>query len=81
MRIAVIGCKGIPAVAGGVERVVEQLSGELASRGHEVLVYARPWESVPPTDVFEVSFAIDGGIVPADTVSVPAGQPEEGAGS
>jgi len=43
MRIAIIGSRGVPAATGGVERVVEQLSAELAGRGHEVLVYARPW--------------------------------------
>ncbi|KKL13381.1 hypothetical protein LCGC14_2526320 [marine sediment metagenome] len=41
MRIAVIGCKGIPAVAGGVERVVEEVGAEMAARGHDVIVYAR----------------------------------------
>ena len=42
MRIAMIGSRGIPARAGGVERVVEELTRELSARGHEVLVYARP---------------------------------------
>ena len=41
MRIAMIGSRGIPAREGGVERVVEQLTCELAARGHEVLVYCR----------------------------------------
>ena len=41
MRIAMIGSRGIPAHSGGVERVVEELTRELASRGHEVLVYCR----------------------------------------
>ncbi|MFA6486268.1 MAG: glycosyltransferase family 4 protein [Candidatus Magasanikbacteria bacterium] len=43
MRIAMIGQKGIPAAAGGVERHVEELSKQLAQNGHEVLVYARRW--------------------------------------
>jgi glycosyltransferase involved in cell wall biosynthesis len=40
MRIAMIGTRGTPN-AGGAERVVEDLSGELARRGHEVLIYSR----------------------------------------
>ena len=43
MRIAMIGQKGIPALYGGIERHVEELSVELARQGHEVLVYARSW--------------------------------------
>lgn len=43
MRIAMVGQKGIPALYGGVERHVEELSLELAKQGHEVLVYARAW--------------------------------------
>lgn len=43
MRIAMIGQKGIPAIYGGVERHVEDLSRELVKQGHEVLVYARAW--------------------------------------
>lgn len=41
MRIAMVGSRGIPARSGGVERVVEQLAGELARRGHELIVYCR----------------------------------------
>ena len=41
MRIAMVGTRGIPARCGGVERVVEQLSRELVSRGHDVIVYSR----------------------------------------
>ncbi len=41
MRIAMIGSRGIPARSGGVESVVEALTGELSARGHDVLVYAR----------------------------------------
>ena len=45
MRIAMIGQKGIPAIYGGIERHVEELSRELVKQGHEVLVYARGWYS------------------------------------
>ncbi|MCX6765859.1 MAG: glycosyltransferase family 4 protein [Candidatus Moranbacteria bacterium] len=41
MRIAFIGQKGIPAVSGGVEKRVEELSSRMAEMGHEVFVYAR----------------------------------------
>ncbi|TAK03544.1 glycosyltransferase [Patescibacteria group bacterium] len=43
MKIAMIGQKGVPAVSGGIERHVEELSVELAARGHEVLVFCRSW--------------------------------------
>lgn len=43
MKIAMIGQKGIPAVYGGVERHVEELSLELGKMGHAILVYARKW--------------------------------------
>ncbi len=43
MRIAMIGQKGIPAIYGGVERHVEDLSLELTKQGHDILVYARAW--------------------------------------
>lgn len=43
MRIAMIGQKGIPAIYGGIERHVEDLSLELVKQGHDVLVYARAW--------------------------------------
>lgn len=42
MRIAMIGLRGIPARAGGVERHVEELSTRLAARGHDVTVFCRP---------------------------------------
>ncbi|MBI4133243.1 glycosyltransferase, partial [Candidatus Uhrbacteria bacterium] len=45
MKIAMLGQKGIPAVFGGIERHVEELATRLAARGHEVLVYCRPWYS------------------------------------
>ena len=42
-----IGQKGIPAQSGGIERHVEELSSELASRGHDVLVFCRGWYTFP----------------------------------
>ncbi|MFC1641056.1 glycosyltransferase family 4 protein [Patescibacteria group bacterium] len=45
MKIAFLGQKGIPATYGGVERYVEELSTRLARRGHNVLVYTRPYYS------------------------------------
>jgi glycosyltransferase involved in cell wall biosynthesis len=41
MRIAMIGQRGIPATFGGIERAVEELGAQLASRGHDVVVYCR----------------------------------------
>ena len=41
LRIAMVGLRGIPATYGGVERAVEELSANLASRGHRVTVFAR----------------------------------------
>lgn len=38
-----IGQKGIPAVYGGVERHVEEISVRLAAQGHDLLVYTRPY--------------------------------------
>ena len=43
MRIAFIGQKGIPAIYGGIERHVEELSTGLADFGYDVFVYSRPW--------------------------------------
>ena len=42
MKVAMIGQKGIPATYGGIERHVEELSAELAARGHAVTVFVRP---------------------------------------
>jgi glycosyltransferase involved in cell wall biosynthesis len=50
MKIAMIGQKGIPARAGGIERHVEELSAELAARGHDVLVFCRSWYVWPIRD-------------------------------
>jgi glycosyltransferase involved in cell wall biosynthesis len=41
MRIAIIGLKGIPARAGGVERHVEEVAVRMARQGHEVTAYVR----------------------------------------
>jgi glycosyltransferase involved in cell wall biosynthesis len=43
MRVAMIGQKGIPAVYGGIERHVEELSTRLAAGGFDVTVFCRPW--------------------------------------
>lgn len=40
LRIAILGCRGIPAQYGGFETFAEQLSVRLATRGHRVTVYA-----------------------------------------
>ncbi|MFA4845757.1 MAG: glycosyltransferase family 4 protein [Patescibacteria group bacterium] len=50
MKIAMIGQKGIPARSGGIERHVEELSAELAARGHDVLVFCRSWYIWPIQD-------------------------------
>ena len=42
LRIAMIGLRGLPAQAGGVERHVEELATRLVDRGHEVTVFCRP---------------------------------------
>lgn len=41
MRIAMIGSRGVPARAGGVERHVEELGARLSERGHDVVVHCR----------------------------------------
>lgn len=43
MRILFIGQKGIPAIYGGIEYHVDELSRGLAARGHDVRVYVRNW--------------------------------------
>ena len=43
MKIYMIGQKGIPTTAGGVERHVEELAIRLAKEGHEVYAYCRPY--------------------------------------
>jgi len=41
MHIVMMGCRGIPATYGGVERAVEELSIRLAKQGHQVTVLCR----------------------------------------
>jgi glycosyltransferase involved in cell wall biosynthesis len=41
LRVAMVGQQGIPAIHGGVERAVEELSARLVERGHEVTVFNR----------------------------------------
>lgn len=41
LRVAMVGTRGIPARAGGVEHHVEQLATRLVGRGHAVTVYSR----------------------------------------
>lgn len=42
MKVAMLGCRGLPATYGGVERHVEEVGARLVERGHEVTVYCRP---------------------------------------
>jgi len=42
VKIAMLGCRGLPATYGGIERHVEELGARLVERGHEVTVYSRP---------------------------------------
>lgn len=48
-----IGQKGIPAIQGGVERHVHDLSLGLVEKGHEVTVYARKWYSPNENKTFQ----------------------------
>lgn len=43
MLIAMIGQKGIPAIHGGVERHVHDLSVRVVQSGHKVTAYSRSW--------------------------------------
>lgn len=43
MRIAMIGQKGMPAIYGGVEQHVQDMSMRLVKLGHDVTVYSRKW--------------------------------------
>jgi len=43
MKIVMIGQKGIPAIFGGIERHVEELSTRLVRLGVDVAVYCRRW--------------------------------------
>ncbi len=53
MKIAMIGQKGIPAVQGGIERHVHELSRCLVERGFTVLAYCRKWYSNREDGIFE----------------------------
>ncbi len=53
MKIAFIGQKGIPAIAGGVEKHVEKLASRLVAEGHEVTVYVRSHYTPKSLEVFE----------------------------
>lgn len=52
MKIAMIGQKGIPALYGGIERHVEELSAELVTQGHEIVAYARNWYAAKKTSSY-----------------------------
>jgi hypothetical protein len=41
MHVVMMGCRGIPATYGGVEKAVEELSVRLARQGHQVTVLCR----------------------------------------
>ena len=41
MHVYMLGCRGIPATYGGVERVVEEIAVLLAKKGHQVSVLCR----------------------------------------
>jgi glycosyltransferase involved in cell wall biosynthesis len=45
MKVVMIGQKGIPALFGGIERHVEELSARLSRIGIETVVYCRRWYS------------------------------------
>jgi glycosyltransferase involved in cell wall biosynthesis len=53
MRIFFIGQKGIPSTGGGIEKYVEELSVELASKGHEVFVYTRKYYTPAESKIFK----------------------------
>ncbi|MBV8960040.1 MAG: DUF1972 domain-containing protein [Actinobacteria bacterium] len=41
MKIAMLGCRGVPARYGGFETVCEEVGSRLVQRGHDVVVYCR----------------------------------------
>lgn len=43
LRIAMLGHKGIPALHGGIERHVDEISRRLVERGHQVDAFNRPY--------------------------------------
>lgn len=44
IKIAFVGLRGVPAVYGGVDRVIEEIGTGLTKRGHQVTVYC--WTSI-----------------------------------
>ncbi len=53
MKIAMIGQKGIPALHGGIERHVHELSLALTARGFDVVAYGRKWYTNRENGMFE----------------------------
>ena len=53
MKIAMIGQKGVPALHGGIERHVHELSLCLVERGFDVLAYCRKWYTKRENGLFE----------------------------
>ncbi len=53
MKIAMIGQKGIPALHGGIERHVHELSLCLKARGFDVVAYCRKWYTNREDGMFE----------------------------
>lgn len=41
MKIAFVGCRGVPALYGGFETAVTEIGARLVERGHDVTVYCR----------------------------------------
>jgi glycosyltransferase involved in cell wall biosynthesis len=52
MHVVMMGCRGIPATYGGVEKAVEELSVRLARQGHRVTVICRS-HYTPPMSTYE----------------------------
>ena len=44
VKVAYVGLRGVPAIYGGVDRVIEEVSTGLAERGHHITVYC--WKSI-----------------------------------
>ena len=43
IKIAFLGCKGIPAKWGGIEKYIEEVGKRLVDRGHDVTVFGSKW--------------------------------------
>lgn len=52
LSVAMIGLRGIPARYGGVETVVQALSGALVDKGHDVTVYCWKYADEPAPSTF-----------------------------